>query len=545
MSFRNTRHERRNSMSPEQIQGLVSQGYAIVIMEDTVLKLDTWMKSHPGGEKAILHQVGKDATVEINAFHNPTTRAVMQRYQIGTVQLPWKNLTPPIQTMNLQSSDEADQSLVVDDCEQRVVKDLGFPERPEKRVESDHPASLGRSTTHVVDNGARQPLSHIDVQTRETIDLKCAHYPAVDAGTQKIIIDRYQVLEEELHARGIYDCNYSAYAFEAARCAFLFGLMLVALKHGWLVLSGIFMGFFWQQLVFAAHDAGHNGITHDYRIDSLIAMTIANHLGGLSMGWWKQSHNIHHIVTNEPEHDPDIQHLPFFAISSEFFGSIYSTYYERIMQHTNMSKYFLPYQAYYYYLILALGRFNLYALSWEYLIRGQGPRQGPAWWHRWYEISGQLFFWTWFGYYLVYKGIPTGSGRLVFVLTSHMVTMPLHVQFTLSHFAMDTKNLGPQESFPQKMLRSTMDIDCPPWLDFFHGGLQFQAVHHLFPRLPRHNLRAASKLVQQFCREVEIPYAMYGFVDGNKAVLSRLDEIGGQVAIMEKCRRVLAEAHQS
>jgi len=62
-------------MSPGTIQGLVSQGHAIVIMEDKVLKLDTWMKSHPGGEKAILHQVGKDATVEINACVSSTSSA--------------------------------------------------------------------------------------------------------------------------------------------------------------------------------------------------------------------------------------------------------------------------------------------------------------------------------------------------------------------------------------------------------------------------------------------------------------------------------------
>ena len=52
-----------------------------------------------------------------------------------------------------------------------------------------------------------------------------------------------------------------------------------------------------------------------------------------------------------------------------------------------------------------------------------------------------------------------------------MVTMPLHVQITLSHFGMSTENYGPSETFAAKMLRTTMDIACPTWLDFFHGGL--------------------------------------------------------------------------
>ena len=126
-------------------------------------------------------------------------------------------------------------------------------------------------------------------------------------------------------------------------------------------------------------------------------------------------------------------------------------------------------------------------------------------------------------------------------MISHMVTMPLHAQITLSHFAMSTSELGPHESFPQKMLRTTMDIDCPQWLDFFHGGLQFQVIHHLFPRMPRHNLRRAQKFVLEFCNDVGIPYALYGFVDGSKEVISRLGEVGRQAAILAKCQKTIAK----
>lgn len=196
----------------------------------------------------------------------------------------------------------------------------------------------------------------------------------------------------------------------------------------------------------------------------------------------------------------------------------------------------IRYQNYLYYPILTLGRFNLYRLSWEYLLLGLGPRKGPAWWHRWLEIAGQVFFWTWFGYGIVYKTIPTASDRWLFVMVSHMITGILHVQITLSHFAMSTADLGIHESFPQKMLRTTMDVDCPEWLDFFHGGLQFQAVHHLYPRIPRHNLRRTQKLVQEFCKDVNIPYALYGFVDGNKEVVGRLGEIGRQAAMLANCK---------
>lgn len=85
-----------------------------------------------------------------------------------------------------------------------------------------------------------------------------------------------------------------------------------------------------------------------------------------------------------------------------------------------------------------------------------------------------------------------------------------------------------------------MDVDCPQWLDFFHGGLQFQAIHHLYPRIPRHNLRQTQRLVQEFCNEVDIPYALYGFVDGNKQVIGKLADVARQAAIFAECQRTMA-----
>lgn len=86
-----------------------------------------------------------------------------------------------------------------------------------------------------------------------------------------------------------------------------------------------------------------------------------------------------------------------------------------------------------------------------------------------------------------------------------------------------------------------MDVDCPEWLDFFHGGLQFQAIHHLYPRMPRHNLRRAQKLVQAFCEETEIPYALYGFIGGNKEVIGRLGDVARQARILAECQKHAAK----
>ncbi|KAK8286480.1 hypothetical protein V6Z12_D08G298400 [Gossypium hirsutum] len=52
-----------------------------------------------------------------------------------------------------------------------------------------------------------------------------------------------------------------------------------------------------------------------------------NCLAGISMGWWKWTHNAHHIACNSLDFDPDLQHMPFFTVSSKFFNSITSAFY--------------------------------------------------------------------------------------------------------------------------------------------------------------------------------------------------------------------------
>ncbi|KAF7952943.1 hypothetical protein EAE96_006165 [Botrytis aclada] len=381
----------------------------------------------------------------------------------------------------------------------------------------------------------------VEALTAHAISVDLSRYPSLDSETQDVIVMKYRQLDEKLRSEGLYNCPYGSYGIDALRYAVLFALFWTFLQSSHYALAEVFLGLFWHQLVFTAHDAGHMGITHGFHTDSCIGIFIAEFLGGLSIGWWKRNHNVHHIVTNSPEHDPDIAHMPFFAISHRFFSSLHSTYYDRDMKFDAASRFFVKHQQLLYYPLLLMGRFNLYVLAWRYLLSpSQAPRKGPAWWHRHLEIAGQLFFWYWFGYQTLYLRIPTWISRIAFLLIPHMVTAPLHVQLTLSHFAMSTADLGVRESFPMRMLRTTMDIDCPPWMDFLHGGLQFQVVHHLCPRLPRHNLRQAQKYVREFCDDVGIPHVSFGFVRGNRKALGRLGEVAAQVRVWEECAKVAA-----
>jgi delta8-fatty-acid desaturase len=60
--------DRRSTiLSRRQVEGLIADGRTIVIVDGKVLKVDAWLKYHPGGDKAIMHMVGRDATDEVNA----------------------------------------------------------------------------------------------------------------------------------------------------------------------------------------------------------------------------------------------------------------------------------------------------------------------------------------------------------------------------------------------------------------------------------------------------------------------------------------------
>ncbi len=103
------------------------------------------------------------------------------------------------------------------------------------------------------------------------------------------------------------------------------------------------------------------------------------------------------------------------------------------------------------------------------------------------------------------------------------------MQICLSHFSMEIFDGLPQDSHAQDgytkaQFEATTNIKCSPMMDFFHGGLQFQTEHHLFPRACRSRLRGLQIKVKEFCKKNEIPYHEMGFFEANCAVLKTLRE---------------------
>ncbi|KFY20155.1 hypothetical protein V491_03943 [Pseudogymnoascus sp. VKM F-3775] len=552
---------RSRILSRRQIEGLIANNQSIVIFDNKVLRLDKWLERHPGGKLPIQHMVGRDATDEIKIYHSMETLPRMDSFRIGYIEGPWVNFEPPISGGIFRPYEgEANmrkcaKSITTDFCPSKtsalpakdgVCNKTAASPLYTKPSEENPPLSnmqdkmdVNGLVTSTLDKFPRSctQVEFMDLAEQLEIDSDIGRFPSVEPATQRTIINKYRQLHQDVRDNGHYECRYIEYGKECVRYVSLFALSMTALNYGWYMTSAMLLGLFWHQIMFTAHDAGHLAITHNYIADTLIGIFIADFCCGLSIGWWKSSHNVHHLVPNHPVHDPDIQNVPLFANSPMFFQSIRSTYYNFDFAWDRACEIAIKFQKYTYYPVMGIARFNLYLLSWLHLISPRASNKGTAAWTRPTEMLFMACYWYLFGYRLLWLTLPTWTIRVAFVLVSHIITMPLHVQITLSHWGMSTADLGATESFAQKQLRTTMDVDCPAWLDFIHGGLQFQAVHHLFPRVPRHNLRRVQALVREFCKDVGIEYTIFGFVDGNKVVLSRLGDIAKQVEIMVACQK--------
>ncbi|KAI8953166.1 fatty acid desaturase-domain-containing protein [Xylaria longipes] len=550
-------------LTPQAIKQMIADGHAIVVFDDLVLRLDSWLGRHPGGRLAILHMVGKDATDEMTVYHSAATLKTMQAFRIGRKPPgPWTNLTPPIRggvydgrEEGVVGGDTVSGGIGEDtsSASERSAHDenttqLGLSPNVRKRGPAHETPTVCDAVPTEAVNIRQSPTDYVDWTVQQGINQDLQDYPSLDPAVQLGITHKYRLLHQKIRDQGLYDCAMSEYGKELARYVSLFVVSMVALRHGWYMTSAAFLGLFWHQIMFTAHDAGHLAITHIFAVDTLIGLFIADFCCGLSLGWWKSSHNVHHLITNHPEHDPDIQNVPLFATCPSFFRSICSTYYDNfVFAWDAVADFMVPYQRYTYYPIMGVARFNLYLLSWLHVLSAKSSSLGrsKAWWIRPTEITFICCYLFLYGYCLVWRALPTWTIRVAFVLVSHIITMPLHVQITLSHWGMSTSELGEAESFPQRQLRTTMDVDCPAWLDFIHGGLQFQAVHHLFPRVPRHNLRKVQVLVREFCQDVDIPYTILGFADGNRKVLGRLEEVSEQLKNLVQCQKYMAETGES
>jgi len=281
------------------------------------------------------------------------------------------------------------------------------------------------------------------------------------------------------------------------------------------VCYGGLMGFLWIQSGWISHDSCHYQIMANRNWNWFVQILSGNFLSGISMEWWKWNHNAHHLACNSLDFDPDLQHLPFFVVSSKFFTSLTSCFHDRKMNFDSFARFLVSYQHWSYYPGMCLARFNLFAQSFFLLLSN---RKVP---NRNIELLGLLVFWIW--YPLLVSCLPNWGERVLFVIASFSVTGIQHVQFTLNHFSASVYIGQPtSHDWFEKQTSGSLDVESPSWMDWFHGGLQFQIEHHLFPRLPRCSLRKVSPLVKDLCKKHNLPYNCVSFWKANLLTIQKL-----------------------
>lgn len=337
-------------------------------------------------------------------------------------------------------------------------------------------------------------------------------------------------LRAKLHEEGLYDTDYTFYYKLIPWYIFLYALTVILLfsENVFLVLcGGLCLGFYWQQVAFLGHDCGHNSVTHvrknDWWLGAFVTLAF-----GISGQWWKRNHNTHHIFPNSIEWDSNIQHLPLLAIDGPLLSGYYSYYHKKDFKFNTIAAFLVRFQYITVFPIMAIARFGMLAQSLTGTLNTS--LYVP---HRKSEAFLQLGYWVQV-LYLLYT-VPTWPLRIAVILLSHGFCGILHCQITLNHFAMPTysgtgyedderseRNNG--DHFLKVQLETTCDVGCEPWFDWFHGGLQFQTIHHMLPRLPRHNLRKVKEeYVLPFCKKHGLNYITTpGFLHTCGTVVDRL-----------------------
>mmetsp|Transcript_17587 Transcript_17587/g.38485 ORF Transcript_17587/g.38485 Transcript_17587/m.38485 type:complete len:547 (-) Transcript_17587:29-1669(-) len=392
--------------------------------------------------------------------------------------------------------------------------------------------------------GGARPLLHM--AGRDATDVMAEYHPAtvferllpsfyvgdvVDYSVPELIAD-YREIRQGLLARGLFKTSVMYYFAKYTWLASIF----VPSVYGVVFCSSFFahmlsacgLALFWQQLAFVGHDLGHNAVSHDLKFDHYWGGMFGNLLGGIALGWWKANHNTHHVTCNSVEHDPDIQHLPAMAISKELFGKFWSTYYEKYFVTDGVARFLVSYQHFLYYPIMMVARFNLYVQSYVHLLLRKNEKLP----FRAMEVCSLLGFAAWMGALL--SCLPNTRERVYFLLLSHALAGVLHVQITISHFSMETFHGVSKDDWIQHQMKTTENVSCPTYMDWFHGGLQFQLEHHLFPRLPRHNLRIAREQILKLAEKHKLPYIEHNFFSANLRCLKTLYRAAQDAKKLEK-----------
>ena len=102
----------------------------------------------------------------------------------------------------------------------------------------------------------------------------------------------------------------------------------------------------------------------------------------------------------------------------------------------------------------------------------------------------------------------------------------LGCSFAPNHKGMPILDAGDQTDFLRRQVLTSRNVRGGWLTDFALGGLNYQIEHHLFPSMPRPNLRRSQALVRAFCQQQDLPYCQTSLAGSYAQALRHLNTVG-------------------
>ncbi len=320
----------------------------------------------------------------------------------------------------------------------------------------------------------------------------------------------YTILKRRIQDAGLMEKRPAYYVLSITTNLVLFTLCLVVLFTVGLVwaqaLAAAGLAIVSGQLGFQLHDSGHRQMFTSGSKNAFIGLVTADLLLGMSYGWWVQKHNRHHGNPNDVDLDPDID-----------VGAIAYTN-EQAAARRGAGRLAAMYQAYLFFPLTTFMAWSMHVTSLTYLIKEPSRYRrlefGLLAVHAAVYLAAMLYF------------LGPWSALLVVIIHKAVGGAYLASVFAPNHKGMPQTDRSSRLDFVRTQVLTARNIRGHPITDLWYGSLNYQVEHHLFPGMPRLNMRRAQPIVRQFCRERGIPYYETSFVDSYRELLGFLNEIG-------------------
>jgi fatty acid desaturase len=273
----------------------------------------------------------------------------------------------------------------------------------------------------------------------------------------------------------------------------------------WQMVTAVGFAGVFTQLAFIGHDAGHRQIFRTRRANDLVGH-VHGFLTGISYGWWVGKHSRHHANPNHEDADPDI----------EIQALAFTTGQSRAKR--GIARWMVKYQAFLFFPLLTLEGISLHVRSVHAVLQRETKTHG---------VETTLLFAHVIGYLVVVLLVLSPFKAVVFIAVHQgLWGVYMGCAFAPNHKGMPTLSATDKLDFLRKQVLTSRNIRGSLFVDFLLGGLNYQIEHHLFPSMPRPNLRHAQRLVHRFCTSRGVSYRQCRLFSSYAQVLRHLHAVG-------------------